>query len=417
MPLRIAIAAWNAGPVIDPAAGGVIGGLETSAWLLARALAAQDRFQVTLVLRHTCSLPAHSHGVTIEPVIEPLRPVRLSVASAVERRGSFPWLKVRRFEPGLLWKIPLLAAARILRGRVAPEIRLRQHIRAVAPELWLALGASRESAAVIEIADQMGLKSLFWVRSNGDLDLRFFAEPGYQNSYGVRSADAQTVLKRAAAIICQTAWQQARVQELVGREARVIRNPVEVERWAANPRDFASRNAVLWIGRYDRFHKRPELGLEIARNLPDIPFLFVINRGDAMVERAVRRKLPANVQLIDFVPRDEMPGLFAQARVLLFTGAGQHEGFPNVLLEAAAAGVPSVSLEDFDGLLVRSGGKSCEGDLTEAARQIQHLWSDRAVWEARAWIGRSYVLREHSVARAVEEFERVVANLGEAKSR
>src|SRR5262245_10091112 len=82
MPLRIAIAAWNAGSVIDPAAAGVIGGLETSAWLLARALAAQDGFQVTLVLRHTRLLPAESAGVAIAPVIEPLRQVRLSVSSA-----------------------------------------------------------------------------------------------------------------------------------------------------------------------------------------------------------------------------------------------------------------------------------------------------------------------------------------------
>ncbi len=62
------------------------------------------------------------------------------------------------------------------------------------------------------------------------------------------------------------------------------------------------------------------------------------------------------------------------ADVLLATGSQAYEGFPNVLLQAAAAETPIVSLQDFDGFLnASSAGNVCQDDIDQAAQCIEAI--------------------------------------------
>lgn len=397
---RIAVVAMNALPVVLGESGR-IGGLETFAWNLARGLAASGH-ETSLVVRSVRKPGVDCvEGVRLLVDVEPLREVRRRVSEQVEFQSGFPWLTIRRWSPELVWELPVLAAARGVGGRRSLSERLAALLGPFRPNVVIAPGVSAESQAAIAAAHQLGGIGLLWLQSNGDLDPRWNSEGEYRNAYGVTSAEARACLDESDGIIAQTEFQRGLLKELNGRKAELVRNPVDLKTYSPGPDE--SRRGVLWIGRYDRFHKRPLLALEIAKQCPGVPFTLVINEGDAEVADEVRRLKPDNVTTIDSVPRAEMPGRFRGARVFLSTGSLEHEGFPNVLLESAASGTPVVSLEDFDGYVGKSqAGIATGGDVAAAARAIGQLTGDADQWKRFSRAAREYVERHHSMDAMLE---------------
>ena len=210
---------------------------------------------------------------------------------------------------------------------------------------------------------------------------------------------------QADGLICQTQWQQNRVKESLHRESVVIQNPLDASRFPVGDPSPTNRKEVLWIGRYDRHHKRPHLALEVARLCPGIPFHLILNPGDPAVEQEIRICCPPNVRRNGYVPRDLMPGVYRSSRLFLCTGSNAYEGFPNVLLEAASSGTPTVSLEEFDGFLERSNaGVSFQGDIECLAAKIRELWEMPPAWHAHSQAGAEYVRRKHTLDQCVRQF-------------
>ncbi len=408
-PLRVAIAGWNAAPALGYDPRGAIGGLETFACQLATALAARPERRVQFLIRHTRRIrDAQRQGVQLETLVEPLRDVRLAVSRSVQKTADFPWVRVHSWRTPLLWQLPMLVAARLTSWRGGPRERLANYCRQMSPHVWVTLGCSTESAAMIRVAAAARTPSVLWLQSNADLDRRFFTDESFINPYGVKALDARETVRNATYVVCQTAWQQERLTGLRLGPSVVIPNPIDVARWqvsAANS-NFAERSHLLWVGRYDRFHKRPLLCLDVARRLPDIPVVMIVSGGEGEVAEEVRQSLPPNVKLVERVPHDRMPHEFARARLFLSTGSSEHEGFPNVLLEAAAAGVPIASFEDFDGFLERSeAGASGDGSLDAVCHIVHKLWTQPAAWRVAAANGPAYVRREHDLSVIVAEFD------------
>ena len=196
---------------------------------------------------------------------------------------------------------------------------------------------------------------------------------------------------------------------MLQRSSVVIPNPVDGERFLRGVPSEESRTEVLWIGRYDRHHKRPHLVLEVAQLCPNIPFHLVINRSDPQVEREIRSSCPANVRISDYIPGNEIPSAFRAARLFLSTGSNAFEGFPNVLLEAAASGTPIVSLEDFDGFLSDSNaGVATGNDTALLAARVRELWEMPTAWHVHSRSGAEYVRRQHSLPACVSAFLRAI---------
>jgi glycosyltransferase involved in cell wall biosynthesis len=220
------------------------------------------------------------------------------------------------------------------------------------------------------------------IQSNADLDERYLSHPDARSAYGEVGADCVLALRNASLVVCQTELQREMLQNRFGIEGTVLPNAIDLEPWisARDRRSKLPRSSeakqVLWIGRYDRFHKRPMLCLEIARKCPAIQFRMIINGSDPTIEAEIHRDKPNNVSIVAYVPFDQMARTMSEADVLLFTGSRAYEGFPNVLLQAAATGCPIVSLEDFDGFLSKSeAGIVCGGDLEIASLAIQEYAS------------------------------------------
>ena len=131
---------------------------------------------------------------------------------------------------------------------------------------------------------------------------------------------------------------------------------------------------VLWVSNL-RALKRPELALELARQLPDVRFTVAggpMPGGQTYYEdvMAAAARLP-NVTMLGAVRYAATGALFDRAKIFLNTSS--IEGFPNTFLQAWIRGVPVVTFFDPDSLVQRlSLGKAATSvdDMRESIRDL-----------------------------------------------
>lgn len=397
--LRVALHAPYAYPLFDPTDDEPVGGMETRAWLLACGLARLPETHVDVVV----SAPRwfrmrEFNGLRVWNASDGFDAMRKRVSLWREGQGTVPW------RWSLLGELPVLAAVKLARrlglqrdpGRLYDEIHADVHV---------CLGVSRRSRDVIREAHARGQPALLCLASDDDLDPQFAAGSRYRTPYGEIGADCYEALTEAAVIVAQSATQQQLLQARFQREATVLPNPIDIEGWdraAMRPSAVVTKldlpAYVLWVGRADRFHKRPEIALQLAARLPEIPFLMILNRGEPQVAEQVRVNAPANVNIIERVPFAEMAAVLSRARALLSTSSAEYEGSPNVFLQAAASRVPVVSLEADGGFLRQSkGGLIAGGDLDVLTAAVRRAWSDAAWRRDCGEAGRSWVQERHDL--------------------
>ncbi len=369
------IVAWQALPAIFPNQGRNMGGLELGAWTTAKILAERQLGSQIVVRAPNSGHSAHREGVDVIALSDPREYIRRNVSSCVEVNDG---VRLKRFSIRLLWQIPYLAITWPWRVRDPQPMQPDPRLESITTDAWITLGTSRESAGVIATAIEQNKPSLLMLMSNADVDPAYKSDTQSRNAYGEIAEHCLFAIKNATTIVCQTNYQQRMLQQHFQRDGVVIPTSIDPLPWQSatvNTGDY-----VLWVGRYDTFHKRPRLAIEIARRLPEIPFVMVVNLSDPAVHDEIVATLPDNVELVDYVAAEEMPSMFGRSRLFLSTGSADYEGFPRVLLQATAAGKPIVSLDDFDGFIRASRAGTVTGcDVEEAAREITLYWnqSDR----------------------------------------
>jgi glycosyltransferase involved in cell wall biosynthesis len=162
----------------------------------------------------------------------------------------------------------------------------------------------------------------------------------------------------------------------------------------------ASRPTVCFLSRWDR-RKRPDLFLALARHFPEVRFLALGESRDKKYGDRLRTEFAG-------LPNLEMPGHLDQfgssavSNVLseswILVNTSVREGLPNAFLEAAAHGCAILSEVDPDGFASRFGVRVRRGDFAGGLRVL--LQNDR--WRERGEAGRSYVLQNFELNRAVD---------------
>lgn len=395
-PLTIGIVALHALPAVDPACGGAIGGTETRAWTFARGLAAAGHQVRFLVRSNGESFERDTDGVRVVGHRDRWHDRYVRVGRLINREDGR--LRLRRWSLDLLTTLPLVAAHRLWTRRRG---RSQSFFDASTADCWLTLGVQATSEAVISSAHAADRRCGLLLGCDADVDDWFDHEPERQTPYGDRGRTCAAILRGADGIVTQTEWQRQTLRDRYGRESVVIGNPIDLEHWqpstAADGTPF-----VLWVGRAEPVHKRPIEAVTIAAACPEVPFKMVMNAADPATAAAVRAACPANCELIDFVPPDEMPNLMARATLLLNTSSV--EGFPNVFLQAAASGTPIVSQQVLGDWLADSGAGRCgDGSVATAAAIVRDLIASAAARDAHAAAGRQYVARHHQLGDRVDE--------------
>lgn len=419
--IRVCFVVLNAFPAICPDVSGAIGGIETRAWMLARTLARRPDVDMQFVVRHTGRIRQREFdGVRIIPIRDRLYRLRESVSTMIERRPLFPWLRFHGFSPALLWQLPVLAVWwpwRRLMQRTPDPLQPSRPYTHVDADVLACFGVNVTTATVIASAHATGRPAMLFLGSDADLDERYTPTSNFVTPYGDPGPVCRWAIDQADAIVVQTPSQQRMLRERFGREGTLIGNPIDLEEWdrrlqdATAPDEVAGMNRyVLWIGRAEGTHKRPQLLVELAQRCPELPFVMILNPRDTLLEQQIRRTAPPNVTIVDWVPFPQMPAVFRNAAVLVNTSS--LEGFSNAFLQAAASGVPIAALEVAREFLEESyAGEEAQGSMERLAEIVRQQWNDRD--ERRIRLAREYVEQHHALPAQSELVDRAIREVVE----
>jgi len=166
---------------------------------------------------------------------------------------------------------------------------------------------------------------------------------------------------------------------------------------------------VAWVAML-RYHKRPDILVEVARKARDV--LFVVCGGKTTAgtppgfsERIIDalRLLP-NVQYRGQVSPNEAMRVIAGAALLLSTS--EEEGFPNTFTQAWSVGTPVVSLRlDPDQLIERIGMGRVAPSVDKIMEEIAYLLDSPDRRDTIACRSRRFIVENHTAARVIKLFE------------
>ncbi len=138
--------------------------------------------------------------------------------------------------------------------------------------------------------------------------------------------------QRVHSYITLSDYVMKRIQKYYGRTSTVVYPPVDVDRFSPSVSEGSYYLVVSRLVPY----KRVDLAIRAANQLR-IP-LKIAGTGPEMEQ--LKALAGSSVEFLGFVPDEDLPELYRNAKVLLFP---QEEDFGITPLEAAASGVPTIA--------------------------------------------------------------------------
>jgi glycosyltransferase involved in cell wall biosynthesis len=209
---------------------------------------------------------------------------------------------------------------------------------------------------------------------------------------------------------------------------RILPNGFDVERFRPDPAAGARLRARLGVpadtrvvGMVARFHPMKDHAnflAAMARLLPDDPTLHVVLAGTDVVASNERlagllRVIPAHGRIHLVGEEREVSSLLAGLDVCALSSA-RSEGFPNVVGEALACGVPCVVTDTGDTAEVLGGAGAVvpPGDAIAFAAAVRGLLDAPAATRARLGLeGRARVTREYAIGVVAERYRALYAEV------
>jgi glycosyltransferase involved in cell wall biosynthesis len=278
-------------------------------------------------------------------------------------------------------------------------------IRASRAEIILDRGSSRITGMLYLTSRILRMKFILAVASDVNLD-RESADPSFRRTWErwlYRKAVAG-----ADAIVLQKKQQDAILKLNYGRAGVVICSLLLFEP-ASQQAAGRSHGNVVWISNLHAY-KQPLMFIDLARRMPDVPFVMVGGSREATLSEEILQKSRAvpNLEYRGFVPQREIPGILESACILVNTTVvdGKYEeGFPNTFLQAWSFGVPVVSLiSDPDEMISAHGLGRCSHTFEQLVQDITFFVLNE---EARQEVSRrciAYVADEFDRDRTISEY-------------
>lgn len=234
---------------------------------------------------------------------------------------------------------------------------------------------------------------------------------------GWRGALQRALLHRPAAIVGVSEEAAAEAEALLGtadgQRVHLIRNGRDPERF--HPREpRAQRPRLIYVGHLTT-GKRPDRFVELVGALRDEGHdLDAVAVGDGPLAAALAAPAAkAGVELLGV--RRDVPELLRNSDIFVFPSAGEGEGLPGVLIEAAMSGLPIVTTDVPGARSVVSHGESgYVVDAEDAAALLVHarsLLQDEAGRRAMGTAARARAVERFSFESTLEDWRRVLGAL------
>ncbi len=275
-------------------------------------------------------------------------------------------------------------------------------------QAYICRGLTGQAGVVASWCSSYGRPYIFWFAKNADA---LYGVPWLSSLPLVERLPAASAIQSADAVVLQTNEQGELLHKHFGREGFLIRNAIAAAEGAAN----GDRGGfVLWVGSMQP-KKRPDMLLEMAAWLPEVQFVMIggpVKSHPQLHERIVSEAagLP-NVDYRGFTPYEETEELFNEASVLVSTSDGVGEGFPNVFLQAWAAGAVVLSRCDPDGVIKANDIGRCFHSSADGIERLQSLLEAPEERVGLARRAREHVHGEHSIATTGARLEKLLRSL------
>lgn len=394
--MHVAMIRLSATPLVDAHSSGVFGGAEVRAWTFAAGLAAQARHRVSFVVADRRPSSSVYRGVTLVRVVGRRRVGRRSTGW-VRSSGALAGRWIRSVQQRMS-AVPLVHA----------------EIARISADSYATFGLQHPTPEIVRTARALGRPVVVFLTSDDDTRDALVDGPVLNSRRRRRRRAHRYAIEQADCVIAQTRYQR-RLVEGCGRDAELVRNPIDVRIDVDPPTPLTDRHYALWVGRADTDCKRADLCLRVARECPQVPFLMIMNPTDPQTTQTLKSSAPPNVRFLDRIDWDVSDEVYKDALLLLNTS--ESEGFPNALLQAAKYGVPICSRRvNPDGVLTRHGiGFLAHDSLTHLAAMVRRIHRDRARFAAVSQAARHYVCTYHALEQQVAQLSDIFARLETAR--
>lgn len=294
-------------------------------------------------------------------------------------------------------------------GRLAPDVvlGLRRRVRAVSPDVVLANG-SATLRYTLAATLAMSPRPLLAYASIG--------EPRYWAPSTLRRQIQGFLLRRVDLILAVSETTRRQLVEGFGvpsRRVAVARTGVPAEFFRVPPRSAAGPGRLLFVGNLSP-EKNPAMVLDVLGRLRGRTELRFLGDGPLrgeLEEQAARLGLSNRVEFAGSV-EDLRPHL-AWADVLVATS--RTEGLPGAVLEAAAAGVPTVAFAVGGTWEAIEDGKTgrlvSSGDVVAMAEAIEDLLEDESLLARWGKAAQRMATERFRLDQAVERYDALLREL------
>lgn len=287
---------------------------------------------------------------------------------------------------------------------VPPDRDMSEFYASLGADCLVSLGANEVSWEMVRCASRLGVPSVVGLASDQSLRKTVFNGSMIMDEYRTPGFFVWEAMRQAGTVLVQTAWQQEELYRRAGQKGVLVHNPVP-RGWEgpfpARPSSFA--HDFLWVGR-PAPDKNPEIVFEAAREMPEARFRMVVDGGLKDIRQPWASMVPPNVELTDRVQDLEgMKALVGASRAIINTSP--LEGFPNVMLQGAMAGCPTIFLSvDPDGWCSRHGcAASAAGDFDAFLGLLARARADAPWLEAMASRARARASALHAPEAVARE--------------
>jgi len=235
--------------------------------------------------------------------------------------------------------------------------------------------------------------------------------PGFQNSFSFQvhclwrsRSDLVIAQTRTQASLLAKRWKIR--SEIIPNVSWIIPSHTSIRR--------ETKFSVLWVGTISP-RKRVELVGDIAKQLPEMNFTIVggvASKFEDYYERVRHDTSGTNIVWKGHVPFSQVQPYFQMSDVLLHTADGNQEGFPNVFLQAWAAGVPVISIStDPDGLISQNQLGYCVNSVQEAVANLKILAEDEILRSEISQRARLYIAETHDIDKIIPRYQYLFSRL------
>lgn len=201
-------------------------------------------------------------------------------------------------------------------------------------------------------------------------------------------------LKMADLIICQTKKQQRLFKKNFGFPSIVMRSVIKTSQ--SNKK--IDKSIILWVGRAD-YWKRPISFIKLAQALPKEKLVMVCRKGsDVKLFNRVKNLAAQqdNVKFFPIVPIEEITKYFKQAK--LFVNTSTAEGFPNTFMQSGLVKTPVLSLTvNPDDYLKRLNcGLAAKNNQKLLIKKCKRIIKDPGLIKTMGQNHYDYIIKNHS---------------------